>query len=54
MTTDNERKRRQRERDAKDGIIEVGVRVPQERAKEIRKMADQMRREARIERREQE
>jgi hypothetical protein len=53
MTTAKERKRRQRELDAQEGIIEVGVRVPQERAKEIRRLADQMRREARIERREQ-
>ena len=40
-----ERKRRQRERDAKEGIRQVCVRVPKERAAEVREIAARMLRE---------
>jgi len=42
MTSPAERKRLQRERDARDGVMEVTVRVPRERAEEIRRLAAQL------------
>ena len=44
-TTAAERKRRQRELDAKEGIREVTVRVPMERAQEVRELAARLMRE---------
>ena len=44
-TTAAERKRRQRELDAKEGIREVTVRVPAERAQEVRELAARLMRE---------
>ena len=44
-TTPAERKRRQRELDAKEGIREVTVRVPVERAQEVRELAARLMRE---------
>ena len=42
MTTPAERKRRQRELDAKEGIREVSVRVPSDQAaREVRELARQ-------------
>jgi len=42
MTTPTERKRRQRELDAREGIREVSVRVPDERtARDVRELARQ-------------
>ena len=46
MTTPAERKRRQRELDAKEGIREVSVRVPAERAQDVRELAARLMREA--------
>jgi hypothetical protein len=47
MTTPAERKRRQRELDAKEGIREVSVRVPSDQAaREVRELAARMMREA--------
>ena len=40
--TPAERKRRQRELDAREGIREVSVRVPSERAEEIRALAERL------------
>jgi len=44
-TTPAERKRAQRERDAKEGIREVTVRVPAERAQKVRELAARLMRE---------
>ena len=44
-TTAAERKRRQRELDAKEGIREVTVRVPAERAQEVRELAAKLMKE---------
>jgi len=41
-----ERKRRQRELDAREGIREVSVRVPAERAQDVRELAARLMREA--------
>jgi len=40
------RKRRQRRRDAEEGIREVAVRVPEQRVSDIRRMAERFMREA--------
>ena len=45
MTTTAERKRRQRELDAKEGIREVTVRVPAGRAQEVRELAARLMKE---------
>jgi len=41
-----ERKRRQRETDAREGIREVAVRVPVDRAQDVRDLAARLMREA--------
>jgi len=46
MTTPAERKRRQRELDAREGIREVSVRVPAERARDVRELAAKLMKEA--------
>ena len=45
VTTPAERKRRQRELDAKEGIREVTVRVPAGRAQEVRELAARLMKE---------
>ena len=44
-TTAAERKRHQREQDRREGIREVTVRVPAERAQEVRELAARLMRE---------